>query len=78
MYRPRQEQKGDYCGALILVISQLQDCGFTPTIKEEDDQQMKLEKAFFSTVKEHMTAVALKKQLLKRLTKSPSSKSISD
>ena len=45
MYRPRQEQKGNSCGALMLALSRLQDNDYQPILKEEDYQQMKLEES---------------------------------
>ncbi|MEM6845375.1 MAG: hypothetical protein AAF944_09445 [Bacteroidota bacterium] len=45
MYRPRQEQKGNSCGALMLALSRLQDGNYKPVLKEEDYQQMKLEES---------------------------------
>ncbi len=45
MYRPRQEETGNSCGALMLALSRLQDGDYTPVIKDEDYQQMKLEES---------------------------------
>ncbi|MEM9673578.1 MAG: hypothetical protein AAF992_13380 [Bacteroidota bacterium] len=45
MYRPRQEQKGNSCGALMLALSRLQDGAYKPILNEEDYQQMKLEES---------------------------------
>lgn len=43
MYRPRQEEKGNSCGALMLALSRLKDDLYKPVINEDDYQQMKLE-----------------------------------
>lgn len=43
MYRPRQEQTGNSCGALMLALSRLQDKAYKPILNEDDYQQMKLE-----------------------------------
>ena len=43
MYRPRQENTGNSCGALMLALSRLQDENYKPVINDEDYQQMKLE-----------------------------------
>ncbi len=43
MYRPRQEQTGNSCGALMLALSRLRDDTYTPVLNEDDYQQMKLE-----------------------------------
>lgn len=43
MYRPRQEQTGNSCGALMLALSRFQDSGYAPVLNEDDYQQMKLE-----------------------------------
>ena len=45
MYRPRQEQTGNSCGALMLALSRLQDADYRPTINDDDYQQMKLEES---------------------------------
>ncbi|MEM6643716.1 MAG: hypothetical protein AAF616_12110 [Bacteroidota bacterium] len=45
MYRPRMEEKGNSCGALMLALSRLQDTNYQPVITEEDYQQMKLEES---------------------------------
>ncbi len=45
MYRPRQEETGNSCGALMLALNRIQDAGYTPTIVDEDYQQMKLEES---------------------------------
>ncbi|WP_109830319.1 hypothetical protein [Reichenbachiella versicolor] len=45
MYRPRQEETGNSCGALMLALSRLQDENYKPTISENDYQQMKLEES---------------------------------
>ena len=45
MYRPRQEQTGNSCGALMLALSRLQDGGYKPVLNDDDYQQMKLEES---------------------------------
>lgn len=45
MYRPRQEETGNSCGALMLALSRLQDGKYKPAINDDDYQQMKLEES---------------------------------
>lgn len=45
MYRPRMEEKGSSCGALMLALSRLEDNDYTPVIDADDYQQMKLEES---------------------------------
>ncbi len=45
MYRPRQEETGNSCGALMLALSRFQDGEYKPVINENDYQQMKLEES---------------------------------
>ncbi|UII81310.1 hypothetical protein [Flagellimonas sp. CMM7] len=45
MYRPRQEQTGNSCGALMLALSRLQDDDYKPVLNDDDYQQMKLEES---------------------------------
>ncbi|CAM1358571.1 hypothetical protein [Tenacibaculum xiamenense] len=45
MYRPRQEEMGNSCGALMLALSRLKNKDYEPTINDEDYQQMKLEES---------------------------------
>ncbi|QTN39792.1 hypothetical protein HZ996_11770 [Cryomorphaceae bacterium] len=45
MYRPRMEETGNSCGALMLALSRFQDSDYTPVISEHDYQQMKLEES---------------------------------
>ena len=45
MYRPRQEETGNSCGALMLALSRLQDGNYKPIINDDDYQQMKLEES---------------------------------
>lgn len=45
MYRPRQEQTGNSCGALMLALSRLADGGYAPVLNDDDYQQMKLEES---------------------------------
>ncbi|MEO1257241.1 MAG: hypothetical protein AAFZ15_00530 [Bacteroidota bacterium] len=52
MYRPRQEQTGNSCGALMLALSRFQDSEYRPILTEDDYQQMKLEESLLSYRKE--------------------------
>lgn len=45
MYRPRQEETGQSCGALMLALSRFQDSSYKPVLNEDDYQQMKLEES---------------------------------
>ncbi len=45
MYRPRQEQTGNSCGALMLALDRLQDSNYKPKLNDDDYQQMKLEES---------------------------------
>ena len=45
MYRPRQEETGNSCGALMLALSRLQNNEYKPVLNEDDYQQMKLEES---------------------------------
>ena len=45
MYRPRQEQTGNSCGALMLALSRLQEGDYKPVMNDDDYQQMKLEES---------------------------------
>ena len=45
MYRPRQEETGNSCGALMLALSRLQDGKYKPVMNDADYQQMKLEES---------------------------------
>lgn len=45
MYRPRQENKGNSCGALMLALDRLQDSSYRPVMSDDDHQQMKLEES---------------------------------
>ena len=45
MYRPRQEDTGNSCGALMLALNRLHDSNYRPTINDDDYQQMKLEES---------------------------------
>ncbi len=45
MYRPRQEETGNSCGALMLALSRFQDSGYKPVLNDDDYQQMKLEES---------------------------------
>lgn len=48
MYRPRQEDTGNSCGALMLALSRFQDSAYKPILNEDDYQQMKLEESLLS------------------------------
>ncbi len=48
MYRPRQEETGNSCGALMLALSRFQDSNYRPVINDDDYQQMKLEENLLS------------------------------
>ncbi len=45
MHRPRQEETGNSCGALMLALDRFQDAGYAPVINDDDYQQMKLEES---------------------------------
>ncbi len=45
MYRPRQEDTGNSCGALMLALDRFQDGNYSPVINDDDYQQMKLEES---------------------------------
>lgn len=45
MYRPRQEETGNSCGALMLALSRFEDEKYKPVINDDDYQQMKLEES---------------------------------
>ena len=45
MYRPRQEDTGNSCGALMLALSRFHDSDYKPVLNEDDYQQMKLEES---------------------------------
>ncbi|MEL6560449.1 MAG: hypothetical protein AAFQ94_19825, partial [Bacteroidota bacterium] len=45
MYRPRQEETGDSCGALMLALDRIRDEQYSPVINDDDYQQMKLEES---------------------------------
>ena len=45
MYRPRQEETGNSCGALMLALDRLQDSKYKPVLSDDDYQQMKLEES---------------------------------
>ncbi|PQB05714.1 hypothetical protein [Aureitalea marina] len=45
MYRPRQEETGNSCGALMLALSRLKEDDYQPILNEDDYQQMKLEES---------------------------------
>jgi len=45
MYRPRQEETGNSCGALMLALNRFGDSNYKPVLNEDDYQQMKLEES---------------------------------
>ena len=45
MYRPRQEETGQSCGALMLALKRFGDSSYRPVINDDDYQQMKLEES---------------------------------
>ncbi|MEL6674956.1 MAG: hypothetical protein AAFR61_22300 [Bacteroidota bacterium] len=45
MYRPRQENTGNSCGALMLALSRFGDSSYQPVLNDDDYQQMKLEES---------------------------------
>ncbi|MEX0360903.1 MAG: hypothetical protein AB3N10_07930, partial [Allomuricauda sp.] len=45
MFRPRQEQTGNSCGALMLALDRFQDSDYRPVLNDDDYQQMKLEES---------------------------------
>ncbi|WP_299549690.1 hypothetical protein [Seonamhaeicola sp.] len=45
MYRPRMEEKGNSCGALMLALSRLGNDSYSPVLNDDDYQQMKLEES---------------------------------
>ena len=48
MYRPRQEETGNSCGALMLALDRLKDGNYKPILNEDDYQQMRLEESLLS------------------------------
>ncbi len=56
MYRPRQEESGFCCGALMLALSRFQNPDFKPELVEEDYQQTMLEKVLFPYKEEILAA----------------------
>ncbi|PRX57461.1 hypothetical protein [Flagellimonas meridianipacifica] len=45
MYRPRQEETGNSCGALMLALNRFHDSSYRPVINDDDYQQIKLEES---------------------------------
>ena len=45
MYRPRQEETGNSCGALMLALSRFANSNYKPILNDDDYQQMMLEKS---------------------------------
>ncbi|HKL40027.1 MAG TPA: hypothetical protein VJ894_05070 [Cryomorphaceae bacterium] len=56
MYRPRQEESGFCCGALMLALSRFKNADFKPELKEDDYQQTMLEKVLFDDREEILSA----------------------
>lgn len=57
MYRPRMEQPGNSCGALMLALNRFQsDPAYTPVIRDDDYQQMMLEQSLLSAKEEIIRA----------------------
>ena len=54
MYRPRQEDTGNSCGALMLALSRFGDAAYRPVLNDDDYQQMKLEESLLSYREEIM------------------------
>ena len=54
MYRPRQENTGNSCGALMLALSRIGDSSYQPVLNDDDYQQMKLEESLLSYREEIM------------------------
>ena len=54
MYRPRQEDTGNSCGALMLALSRFGDADYRPVLNDDDYQQMKLEESLLSYREEIM------------------------
>ena len=48
MYRPRQEETGNSCGALMLALKRFQDHNYKPVLNDDDYQQMKLEESLLT------------------------------
>jgi len=56
MYRPRQEESGFCCGALMLALSRFKDPEFKPELKEYDYRQTMLKKTLFPEREEILAA----------------------
>ncbi len=57
MYRPRIEQPGNSCGALMLALNRFQsDPAYKPVIRDDDYQQMMLEQSLLSAKEEIIRA----------------------
>ena len=54
MYRPRQEDTGISCGALMLALSRFGDADYRPVLNDDDYQQMKLEESLLAYREEIM------------------------
>ena len=54
MYRPRQEDTGNSCGALMLALSRFGDADYRPVLNDDDYQQMKLEESLLAYREEIM------------------------
>ncbi|KXX66819.1 hypothetical protein [Flammeovirga sp. SJP92] len=56
MYRPRMEETGNSCGALMLALSRLENESYAPTMSDDDYQQMKLEESLLPYREQIMAA----------------------
>ena len=56
MYRPRMENPGNSCGALMLALDRLKDASYNPTVRDDDYQQMTLEKSLLHKREEIVSA----------------------
>ena len=57
MYRPRMENPGNSCGALMLALDRFKtDSSYAPTVRDDDYQQMTLEKSLLSKREEIVSA----------------------
>lgn len=64
MYRPRMEQPGNSCGALMLALDRFKnDPAYTPTLRDDDYQQMTLEKVLLPKRDEIVNAENPAKQI---------------
>ena len=64
MYRPRMEQPGNSCGALMLALDRFKkDPTYTPSLRDDDYQQMTLEKVLLPKREEIVNAENPAKQI---------------